>query len=89
MGLEDSEAAGEMNMTDLYTAAIRLAYENPDMRASLLPLIQKTSAGEHPLDRNAVISFSLVMNEEDVEEDAEDGVPLAMRFEENPKKERA
>lgn len=66
---------------NLRSKVIRLAHTNPSLRPHLLPLLTRTAAGQHPIDpRKGMMYFDLVMEDYNVEEDAENGDELAMRI---------
>ena len=46
--LNQNFSPGESNMSDLRNKIIKLAYNKPELRDELLPLVQKTAVGTHP-----------------------------------------
>lgn len=65
----------------LRSKVIRLAHQNPALRADLLPLLKTATEGAYPLDpRSAILYFDLVLEDFNVEEKAEEGDEIAKKM---------
>lgn len=65
---------------------IRLAYEKPQLREKLIPLVT-ASEGPHPLDpKTAIVYFGVITENYNIEEDAENGDEKAQSLLDDPRK---
>lgn len=65
---------------------IRLAYEKPQLREKLIPLVT-ASEGPHPLDpKLAIVYFGVITEDYNIEERAEEGDELAQSILDDPRK---